>query len=90
MPKNPFSPRLLKKVQVQGGTPGTHPEDGHPSKGWVPGRWVFFSSLLGREGWGPRSGRAQGLESKPLPRGLTGHAGLLIQGDEMLGQFGLE
>jgi len=28
MLKNPFSTRLLKKVQLQGGTPGTHPEDG--------------------------------------------------------------
>jgi hypothetical protein len=28
MPKNPFSPRLLKKVQMQGGAPGTHPKDG--------------------------------------------------------------
>ena len=26
--KNPFSPRLLKKVQMQGGAPGTHPQDG--------------------------------------------------------------
>ena len=36
---NPFSPRLLKKVQLQGGAPGTHPEDGCR-------RWAFFSSLL--------------------------------------------
>ncbi len=28
MLKNPFSPRLLKKVQMQGGAPGTHLEDG--------------------------------------------------------------
>jgi len=28
MPKNPLSPRLLKRVQMQGGAPGTHPEDG--------------------------------------------------------------
>jgi len=28
MLKNPFSPRLLKKVQMQGGAPGTHPQDG--------------------------------------------------------------
>ena len=28
MLKNPFSTRLLKKVQMQGGAPGTHPEDG--------------------------------------------------------------
>ena len=26
--KSPFSPRLLKKVQMQGGAPGTHPPDG--------------------------------------------------------------
>src|SRR5574337_130792 len=26
--KNPFSPRLLKKVQMQGGVPDTHPQDG--------------------------------------------------------------
>ena len=29
MLKNPFSPRLLKKVQMQGCAPGTHP------LGWV-------------------------------------------------------
>jgi len=34
--KNSLSPRLLKKVQTQGGAPGTHPQDGCP----------FFSSLL--------------------------------------------
>ena len=28
MLKNPFSPRRLKKVQMQGGAPGTHPQDG--------------------------------------------------------------
>ena len=28
MLKNPLSPRLLKKVQMQGGAPGAHPEDG--------------------------------------------------------------
>ena len=28
MLKNPSSPRLLKKVQMQGGAPGTHPQDG--------------------------------------------------------------
>ena len=28
MLKNPFSPRLLKKVEMQGGGPGTHPQDG--------------------------------------------------------------
>jgi hypothetical protein len=26
--KNSLLPRLLKKVQMQGGEPGTHPEDG--------------------------------------------------------------
>jgi hypothetical protein len=49
MLKNPFSPRLLKKVQMQGGVPGTHPQDGcrreaiyltplalSPSKGAAP------------------------------------------------------
>ena len=30
LPKNPLLPRLLKKVQMQGGAPGTHPEDGRP------------------------------------------------------------
>jgi len=34
--QNSFAPRLLKKVQVQGGAPGTHPQDGHPPD-WVPG-----------------------------------------------------
>jgi len=33
MLKNPFSPRLLKKVQMQGGAPGTHPQDGSPQMG---------------------------------------------------------
>ena len=28
MLKNSFSARLLKKVQMQGGAPGTHPQDG--------------------------------------------------------------
>jgi hypothetical protein len=28
MLKNSFSLRLLKKVQPQGGAPGTHPQDG--------------------------------------------------------------
>ena len=28
MLKNPSSPRLLKNVQMQGGAPGTHPQDG--------------------------------------------------------------
>src|SRR3989338_5672808 len=28
MRKNPLFPRLLKKVQMQGGVPGTHPQDG--------------------------------------------------------------
>ena len=36
MLKNSFTPRLLKKVQMQGGAPGTHPQDGHPPD-WVPG-----------------------------------------------------
>jgi hypothetical protein len=35
MLKNPFSPRLLKKVQMQGGAPGTHPP------GWVQVRGVL-------------------------------------------------
>jgi hypothetical protein len=38
MVKNPFSRRLLKKAQMQGGAPGTHPEDGCR-------RCAFFSSL---------------------------------------------
>jgi hypothetical protein len=32
---NSFLPSLLKKVQMQGGTPGTHP------LGWVQGRGVL-------------------------------------------------
>jgi predicted heme/steroid binding protein len=31
--KNSLLPRLLKKVQMQGGAPGTHPEDGCPQVG---------------------------------------------------------
>ena len=34
--ENPFSPDCSKKVQMQGGAPGTRPQDGHPSE-WVPG-----------------------------------------------------
>jgi len=37
MLNNSFSARLLKKVQMQGGAPGTHP------LGWVQVRGVFGS-----------------------------------------------
>ena len=59
MLKNSFTPRLLKKVQMQGGAPGTHPQDGCRCEAYLRvrrsaararqrGRWAFFSSLLGQ------------------------------------------
>jgi hypothetical protein len=65
MLKHPVLPRLLKKVQMQDSAPGTHPADGHLSKGWVPGRWAFFSSLLKR------------VQERPnLPESKTGPLGV--------------
>jgi len=37
MLKNSFTPRLLKKVQMQGGAPGTHPQDGCRCEAWCSG-----------------------------------------------------
>jgi len=59
MLKNSFTPRLLKKVRMQGGAPGTHPQDGCRCEAYLRvrrsaararqrGRWAFFSGLLGR------------------------------------------
>ena len=59
MLKNSFTPRLLKKVQMQGGAPGTHPQDGCRCEAYLRvrrsaararqrGRWAFLSSLLGQ------------------------------------------
>ncbi len=36
MLKNSFWPRLLKKAKVQGGKPGTHPQDGCRRETYVP------------------------------------------------------
>jgi len=57
MLKNSFTPRLLKKVQMQGGASGTHPQDGCRCEAYLRvrrsaararqrGRGAFFSSLL--------------------------------------------
>ena len=60
MLKNSFTSRLLKKVQMQGGAPGTHPQDGCRCEAYLRvrrsaararqrGRWAVFSSLLNRD-----------------------------------------
>jgi hypothetical protein len=65
MLKNPYSPRLLKKTQMQGGI--THPSDGYPGPSEAyfryaaasaeanqRRRWAFFSSLSERLAAGVR------------------------------------
>ena len=61
--KNPLSPRLLKKVQMQGGAPCTHPP------GWVQVRGVLSSYVAApreRGGTHPKDGSPQmGLFQQP-------------------------
>jgi hypothetical protein len=64
MLKDSLSPRLLKKVQMQGDAPGTHPEDGcrreaycltplalSPSKGTAPRERAGHPPEVGHRRW---------------------------------------
>jgi hypothetical protein len=77
MLKDSFSPRLLKKVQMQGGAPGTHPE------GWVQVRGVLSGTPQRRAsapGTRPEDGCQQmGLFQQPArPGARAGGRGVTL------------
>jgi hypothetical protein len=63
MLKNPLTGRLFKKAQMQGGAPGTHPEDGCRREAYLPRTSQRRASARGTH---PQDGsRQMGLFQQP-------------------------
>jgi hypothetical protein len=82
MLKNPFSPRLLKKVRMQGGAPGTRPQDGYRCEVYlVRTSQRRASAGVPTEGGSPQMGFFSSLLDRGVPgasRAYRRHAVLLF------------